>query len=71
MLAPSTAAGTIHKFDPFAGVDKINKNGIATQIRTRLFNLCAMPVYEKKSVEVGAVESYLLNNISISFRNFD
>ncbi len=49
---PSTGTGTIHKFDAVVGVDKINKNGAQTQIRTKLFNLCAMPVYEKKSMEV-------------------
>jgi len=53
----STGTGTIHKFDAVVGTDKISKNGIQTQIRTKIFNLCAMPVYEKKSMEV------LLNKI--------
>jgi hypothetical protein len=48
----SAGTGTIHKFDAVAGTDKISKNGIQTQIRTKIFNLCAMPVYEKKSTEV-------------------
>lgn len=48
----STGTGTIHKFDALNGTDKINKNGIQTQIRTKIFNLCAMSVYEKKSMEV-------------------
>ncbi len=47
----STGTGT-HKFDAVVGTDKISKNGIQTQIRTKLFNLCAMTVYEKKSTEV-------------------
>jgi hypothetical protein len=52
LQAPSTGTGTIHKFDAVVGTDKINKNNIQTQIRTKLFNICAMTVYEKKSMEV-------------------
>lgn len=37
------------------GTDKINKNNIATQIRTKTINICAMPIYEKKSMEVGKI----------------
>ncbi len=44
--------GTIHKFDPVAGTDYMNKNRIQTQISTKLFNLCAMSVYQRMSMEV-------------------
>jgi hypothetical protein len=53
LQVPSAGTGTIHKFDALLGADKINKNGIQTQIRTKIYNLCAMPVYEKKSTEVN------------------
>jgi len=56
----STGTGTIHKFDPLLGTDKINKNGIQTQIRTKIYNLCAMPVYEKKSMEVNSMKMYFI-----------
>ena len=42
----------MHKFDAVTGTDKITKNGSVTIIRTKILNLCAMPVYEKKSMEV-------------------
>ncbi|CAF0894241.1 unnamed protein product [Rotaria sordida] len=58
---PSTGTGTIHRFDAVVGIDKINKNGIQTQIRTKIFNLCAMPTYEKKSTEELRLEDYLDN----------
>jgi len=53
LQVPSTGTGTIHKFDALVGTDKINKNGIQTQIRTKIYNVCAMPAYEKKSTEVN------------------
>ena len=67
----SSASGTIHKFDAVAGVDKITKNNVQTQIRTKLFNLCAMPAYEKKSMEVSSMKDYLIKYIFIFFRNFE
>ncbi|UJR27442.1 hypothetical protein I4U23_008731 [Adineta vaga] len=57
----STEPGSVHKFDAVAGFDKINKNGTQTQIRTKIFNLCAMPVYEKKSMEEIRLEDYVAN----------
>ena len=44
--------GTIHKFNPVAGTDKINRNGIQISIDTKLYNLCAMVVYKRVSIEV-------------------
>jgi len=69
----STGTGTIHKFDAVLGTDKINKNGIQTQIRTKIFNVCAMPVYEKKSMEVRFDQSFLsfTDTKCILNRNFD
>ncbi|CAF4629517.1 unnamed protein product [Rotaria sp. Silwood1] len=61
LQVPSTGTGTIHKFDAVVGIDKVNKNGIQTQIRTKIFNLCAMPVYEKKSMEELRLEDYIDN----------
>ncbi|CAF3518741.1 unnamed protein product [Adineta steineri] len=61
LSVPSTGTGTIHKFDAAAGVDKINKNGIQVQIRTKIFNICAMPIYEKKSMEELRLEDYIDN----------
>ena len=66
-----TGTGTIHKFDPAISSDKINKNGIQTQIRTKLFNVCAMPVYEKKSMEVSSMKSHFTKNTLLLCRNFD
>ncbi|CAF2347697.1 unnamed protein product [Rotaria sp. Silwood2] len=57
----SSGTGTIHKFDALVGTDKINKNGIQTQIRTKIFNLCAMTVYERKSMEELRLEDYIDN----------
>ena len=51
-LPVTNATGTIHKFAPAQGADKVNRNGIQASIITKLFNICAMPVYEKKSMEV-------------------
>jgi hypothetical protein len=52
----TSSNGTVHKFDAVVGVDKITKNSIQTQIRTKIFNLCAMSVYEKKSMEVDSMK---------------
>jgi len=58
--------GTIHKFDAVVGTDRISKNGIQQQIRTKLYNLCGMTVYKKKSMEV--YQKKTLFNLEISFR---
>ncbi|CAF5069717.1 unnamed protein product, partial [Rotaria magnacalcarata] len=57
----STGTGTIHKYDSVAGIDKATKNGAQTQIRTKHCNICAMPVYEKKSMEELRFEDYMEN----------
>jgi hypothetical protein len=44
--------GTIHGFKPVFGKDFMNINGVKKNIRTRLFNLCAMMEYANKSIEV-------------------
>lgn len=49
-------------FIPVLGVDRINKNGIQTEIRTKLFNICAMPKYEQKSMEVKQKQHYHLKS---------
>jgi hypothetical protein len=67
----TSSTGTVHKFDAVIGVDKITKNNIQTQIRTKLFNLCAMPAYEKKSMEVSSMKIYFIKYIFIFFRNFE
>jgi hypothetical protein len=54
LQAPAAGGtGTVHKFDPVIGSEKITKNGTQTSVRTKLYNICGMPVYEKKSMEVG------------------
>ncbi|CAF0758144.1 unnamed protein product [Didymodactylos carnosus] len=55
--APTTN-GSIHKFEPVSGTDKITKNNTQQQIRTKIFNISAMTVYEKKSMEELRFEDY-------------
>ncbi|CAF1322899.1 unnamed protein product [Adineta ricciae] len=57
----SSGTGSIHKFDPLNGVDKMNRNNTQVQIKTKIYNLCAMPVYEKKSMEEIRLEDYVDN----------
>ena len=54
LQAPAAGGtGTVHKFDPVIGSEKITKNNVPTSVRTKLHNICGMPVYEKKSMEVS------------------
>jgi hypothetical protein len=52
--------GTIYKFDAVVDTDRISKNGIQMQICTKLYNLCGMTVYEKKSMEVYKKKHFLI-----------
>lgn len=52
-LSAASGTGTIHKFVPTQSTDKITKNGVPTNVPTKLVNICAMAIYDKKSMEVS------------------
>ena len=59
--------GTIVRFEPTLGSGRELRKGVATQIPTKLMNLCAMPAYEKKSMEVCETMHRMITSDVISY----
>jgi hypothetical protein len=62
--------GTIQKFEPVVGADYIKKDGIQIQIPTKLYNLCAMLVYQSMSMEVQKKSFIFEIFFRFLFRNY-
>ncbi|XP_050720849.1 nuclear pore complex protein Nup98-Nup96-like isoform X5 [Eriocheir sinensis] len=54
-------SGTTVKYEPVTGSDTMTRNGVSTNIRTRIEVITAMKEYENKSMEELRVEDYLAN----------
>ncbi|XP_068236847.1 nuclear pore complex protein Nup98-Nup96-like isoform X2 [Palaemon carinicauda] len=57
----NTLTGTTIKYDPTTGTDTMTRNGVSTNIRTRIEVITTMKEYENKSLEELRVEDYLAN----------
>ncbi|ROT75020.1 putative nuclear pore complex protein Nup98-Nup96 isoform X2 [Penaeus vannamei] len=53
--------GTTVKYEPVTGTDTMTRNGVSTNIRTRIEVISTMKEYENKSLEELRVEDYLAN----------
>ncbi|XP_071536079.1 nuclear pore complex protein Nup98-Nup96-like [Panulirus ornatus] len=53
--------GTTVKYEPIIGSDTMTRNGVSTNIKTRIEVISAMKDYENKSLEELRVEDYLAN----------
>ncbi|XP_063884197.1 nuclear pore complex protein Nup98-Nup96-like isoform X2 [Scylla paramamosain] len=57
----AAVSGTTVKYEPVTGSDTMTRNGVSTNIRTRIEVITAMKEYENKSMEELRVEDYLAN----------
>ncbi|KAK4325247.1 hypothetical protein Pmani_004205 [Petrolisthes manimaculis] len=59
--AAGAVSGTTIKYEPLTGSDTMTRNGVSTNIRTRIEVISTMKEYENKSLEELRVEDYLAN----------
>ncbi|KAK3891422.1 hypothetical protein Pcinc_004721 [Petrolisthes cinctipes] len=59
--ATGAVSGTTIKYEPLTGSDTMTRNGVSTNIRTRIEVISTMKEYENKSLEELRVEDYLAN----------
>nr|XP_053652021.1 nuclear pore complex protein Nup98-Nup96-like [Cherax quadricarinatus] len=59
--AAGALTGTTVKYEPVTGSDTMTRNGVSTNIRTKIEVISTMKEYENKSLEELRVEDYLAN----------